>query len=285
METKELIILRENITTFTDLLKRDVWFFSGSDIIPLPTDGTYTLYHKHCEKLQKCSVFFNKVTKLKMVDIELFFNNGLTDNQKITINEIMELFLILHADWQAYRVKEPEMVEYLNTENILKTMDKGAYYFILLEFYFILFSKLKKYPDLYTVKIKSIFENYQTDRKELTTDSVDKKRNGENMQLDLLDSLFILAMTSGAKPTKLDRLKEDLRANTHIYNNKQITALTDVIYKSGTLHKNTKPPTFSKWKEQFCNIIDVEVPTAKAKQKAVQTEYTALEKVYYYLIP
>lgn len=134
-------------------------------------------------------------------------------------------------------------------------------------------------------EIKSLIENYQTDRKELTTDSGDKKRNGENMQLDLLDSLFILAMTSGAKPTKLDRLKEDLRANTHIYNNKQITALTDVIYKSGTLHKNTKPPTFSKWKEQFCNIIDVEVPTAKAKQKAVQTEYTALKKAYYYLIP
>jgi len=111
----------------------------------------------------------------------------------------------------------------------------------------------------------------------------EKKQNGVNMQLDLLSSLFVLKMTAGAKPTPLDLLSKDLRTNVWIYNKNQVTALASIIYQSGMLHKNTKPKTFSKWLEQFCNIIDFPLPTIK--QNAVSKEYSELKNTYYYLFP
>ena len=122
-----------------------------------------------------------EVEILKMNDIELLFNNGLTENQKIIINEIVEWYILFYESWQAYLVKTPEMVEYLNTENTLQTIDKRAYYFYLLEFYLSFFSRLSKYypslvpQDLNQPQIKSLIENYQTEQKELTTDSGDIK--------------------------------------------------------------------------------------------------------------
>lgn len=110
-----------------------------------------------------------------------------------------------------------------------------------------------------------------------------QKQKGKNMNLELLDVLVNLKMTSGAKPTPLDLLKKDLRACIHTYNGKQITALADVIFKSNTLNKLTKPADFSVWLKQFCDIVDVKMPTSK--QNAVTKEYDTLKKAYYYLIP
>jgi len=107
------------------------------------------------------------------------------------------------------------------------------------------------------------------------------KTKGENMDLDLLNDLFVIEMTKGVKTTKLDQLKTDLRSNVPIYNGREITALANVIYESAILHKNTKPKSFNKWLNQFCSIIDVQVPTTH--QNAVQLEIAELKKTYYYL--
>ena len=109
------------------------------------------------------------------------------------------------------------------------------------------------------------------------------KHKGEKMELELLDNLFIPKMTAGAHPTKLVLLKNDLRGNVSGYNGRQITALANVIYESGVLHKNIKPKEFSKWLVQFCKIIDYTLP--KYKPNAVSKEYKELKETYYYLIP
>ena len=109
----------------------------------------------------------------------------------------------------------------------------------------------------------------------------EKKQNGVNMQLDLLSSLFVLKMTAGAKPTPLDLLSKDLRTNVWIYNKNQVTALASIIYQSGMLHKNTKPKTFSKWLEQFCNIIDFPLPTYRPN--AVTKEFSEMKKTFEYI--
>jgi len=111
----------------------------------------------------------------------------------------------------------------------------------------------------------------------------DDKPQATKMDLDLLDELFIPNMTQGEAPTKLERLKTDLRANVITYNGKQITALADLIYSGGALHKAVKPKNFSVWLKQFCNIVGLQTPTSK--QNAVTTEREELKRTYYYFIP
>ncbi len=101
------------------------------------------------------------------------------------------------------------------------------------------------------------------------------------MNLDLLDELFVPEMTKGVKPTKLDRLKTDLRANVFGYEKKDIAALAAVIYDSGMLHKNMKPKSFNKWKKQFSKIVGKQDPTVK--QGAISETVEQFKNAYYYL--
>ena len=133
---------------------------------------------------------------------------------------------------------------------------------------------------------KAIFEKYEKETDNFDSDeTTSPKQKGEKMKLELLDNLFIPAMTAGAKPTKLDHLKEDLRRSVSTSKGKEVTALADVIYKSGLIHKNVKPKNFTDWLKQFCNIIDYPLPTYKQEQKAVKEEYSKMKNTYHYLIP
>ena len=137
----------------------------------------------------------------------------------------------------------------------------------------------KKRTDRIMKSWKVETDNFDSD------ETTSPKQKGEKMKLELLDNLFIPAMTAGAKPTKLELLKEDLRRSVFTYLGKEVTALADVIYKSGLIHKNVKPKNFTDWLKQFCNIIDYPLPTYKQEQKAVKEEYSKMKNTYHYLIP
>lgn len=130
---------------------------------------------------------------------------------------------------------------------------------------------------------KAIFEKYEKE-----TDNFDdaKPENGRKMNLDLLDYLFIPAMTRGDKPTKLDLLKNDLRAKVSTYKAYQITALAVFIHNNGTLHRTMRPKKFTDWLKQFCEIIDYhEITTYKRSSKQVKDELIEMKNTYQYFIP
>ena len=131
------------------------------------------------------------------------------------------------------------------------------------------------------------YEKYVFTDKPQQSDFDDAKHeNGRKMNLDLLDYLFIPAMTRGNKPTKLDLLKNDLRAKVSTYKAYQITALAVFIHNNGTLHRTMRPKTFTDWLKQFCEIIDYhEITTYKRSSKQVKDELIEMKNTYQYFIP
>lgn len=109
----------------------------------------------------------------------------------------------------------------------------------------------------------------------------DRPKKGENMNLDLLSNLISPKYKSGHKPTQWEQLSKDIQELVPYYNAKQLTALADVIFQSGVLHKYTKQNTFSKWLKQFCSIIDFPLPTYRPN--AVTKEFSEMKKTFYYL--
>lgn len=183
-----------------------------------------------------------------------------------------------HEEYTSFKFSEVDLwvfrEKYLSGEDVHLQIDLPKFqlitdYLALLEYYDTLNGKLtelEKGGDVVELK-----------------DNDAPKQKGENMQLELFDNMFAHSMTAGAKPSKLDMLKEDLRANVCIYNRREITALADIIYKSGYIHKNCKPKSFSAWLIQFCKIIDCPIP--KNKQNQVTNEFDRLKSTYYYLFP
>lgn len=138
-------------------------------------------------------------------------------------------------------------------------------------------------------QIEKDYVKYCRDLYEVEGDSV--KQVGKNkpgtteMNLDLLDNLFVLGVTKGNKPTKLDIFKNDLKTFVSSYNGIQITALALFLHESGVLHKNISYDHFSDWKKVFCNIVGVKEPTYKPGRKEVQVELEKMKKTYCNLIP
>ncbi|MFZ4414927.1 MAG: hypothetical protein ACOYOV_17705 [Bacteroidales bacterium] len=253
--------------------------------------------------------------EIKMLTDRTKLFRNLLENKKIAMNKINYIDILFN-----HSTKEPFLIDYLKRERLkIDVSDEEFFYecndslkqvkllflksnitfddnnifknsellidnndFLINSLFGYFFSARK------VLKIEKALNDYKSEKTLQITDadSNEKSDYGKNMNLDLLNDLFIPEMTRGNKPTKLDQLKEGLRANVCIYKAYQITALSSIIYSNGTLHKNTKPYNFIDWLKMFCEIIDYPTITNyKQSSKQVKDEVFTLKNTYYYFIP